>query len=212
MDWIFYSWGISLTHEGSSLAAECLIELLSRFESVQVAGIGMTGLPLASSIVSLGKGRYSGLYVRPLREVWGTRRRIEGAGDRTRPVVIVDDCICAGDSMKAACTALESDGYRVEGAVSLVNFPGKAVLNGQGDSGIAWKLCLTPQQISVRPTPGRYPGIAAWWLTSFLIRQYPTDFTRRCSPVDRREISERRHGSCAASQHIRETVMLPAVW
>jgi orotate phosphoribosyltransferase len=125
MDWIFYSWGVSLTHEGSSLAAECLIDLLSGFESVQVAGIGMTGLPLASAIVSLGQGKYSGLYVRPAREAWGTQRTVEGPGDKTKPVVVVDDCICSGGSLKTACAALEADGYRVEGAVCLVNFPWK---------------------------------------------------------------------------------------
>jgi orotate phosphoribosyltransferase len=134
MDWIFYSWGISLTHEGSSLAAACLLELLSGFESLQVAGIGMTGLPLTSSIVSIGLGKYSALYVRPSREVWGTRRRVEGVGDKSRPVVVVDDCICGGASLKSACAALEYEGYQVEGAVCLVNFRWKG--------GVEWARAL----------------------------------------------------------------------
>jgi orotate phosphoribosyltransferase/AMMECR1 domain-containing protein len=125
MSWIFYSWGITLSHEGASLAADCLIDALSRFDSVQVAGVGMTGLPLVSSIVSRGLGRYTGLYVRDEREKWGTRRQVEGVGDKNRPVVVVDDCVCSGGSLRRAFAALEKDGYRVEGALCLVNFPWK---------------------------------------------------------------------------------------
>lgn len=125
MPWIFYNWGISLSYEGSSLAADCLIDALSQFESVQVASIGMTGVPLVSSIVSRGSGRYSALCVRTEREKWGTRRQVEGVGDKNKPVVVVDDCICAGSSLRAAFAALEDEGYTVEGAIALVHFPWK---------------------------------------------------------------------------------------
>lgn len=125
MPWIFYSWGITLTHDGASLAADCLIQALRRFDSVQIAGVGMTGLPLASAIVSRGARRYRGLYVRSERETWGTRRQVEGVGDEKRPIVVVDDCICSGASLRRAFAALEEAGYRVEGALCLVNFPWK---------------------------------------------------------------------------------------
>jgi orotate phosphoribosyltransferase/AMMECR1 domain-containing protein len=123
MPWIFYSWGITLTHEGASLAADCMVDALKRFDSVQIAGVGMTGLPLVSSIVSSGLGRFAGLYIRDGREKWGTRRQVEGSGNRDLPVVVVDDCVCSGSSLKRAFTALEDDGYKVEGALCLVNFP-----------------------------------------------------------------------------------------
>jgi len=125
MNWILYSWGITLSYEGASLAADCLIEALGNFKSVQVAGVGLTGLPLVSSIVSRGRGRYTGLYVRDKPEAWGTRRQVEGVGDKSRPVVVVDDCVCSGSSLKRAFAALEKEGYRVEGAICLVNFPWK---------------------------------------------------------------------------------------
>jgi len=134
MPWIFYSWGITLTHQGASLAADCLIEGLRRFESVQVAGVGMTGLPLVSSIVSGGQGRYTGLYIRDEPEKWGTRRQVEGKADKDLPVVVVDDCVCSGMSLKRAFTALENHGYKAEGALCLVNFP----WNG----GIEWAQAL----------------------------------------------------------------------
>lgn len=125
MPWIFYNWGISLTHEGASLAADCLIDALAHFESVQVAGAGATALPLVSSIVSRGLGRYSGLYVRAEPEKWGTQRQVEGVADKGRPVVVVDDSLCSGNTLRSAFAVLEKEGYRVEGALCLVNFPWK---------------------------------------------------------------------------------------
>jgi hypothetical protein len=119
MPWIFYGWGITLSHEGASLAADCLIDALSRFDSVQVAGVGMTGLPLVSSIVSRGLGRYTGLYVRGERENWGLRRQVEGVADKELPVVVVDDCVCSGNSLMSyplpsGCTATHQ--YNCTGA------------------------------------------------------------------------------------------------
>jgi orotate phosphoribosyltransferase len=123
MPWIFYSWGITLTHQGSSLAANCLIDALRRFDSLQIAGVGMTGLPLISSIVSYGLGRYTGLYIRDDREKWGTRRQVEGVANKDKSVVVIDDCVCSGASLKRAFTILENEGFKIEGALCLVNFP-----------------------------------------------------------------------------------------
>jgi orotate phosphoribosyltransferase/AMMECR1 domain-containing protein len=125
MRWIFYSWAVNLSYEGASLAAECFLDALKKFESVQLASVGLTALPLVSSVVAHGCGRYYGLCVRPEHESWGTRRQVEGAGDRSKSVVVVDDSLCSGNSLRRAIIALEEDGYRVEGAVCLVNFPWK---------------------------------------------------------------------------------------
>jgi orotate phosphoribosyltransferase len=125
MPWIFSSWMTILSYEGASLAADCLIDALGHFESVQLAGVGTTGFPLVSSIVMRGSGRYVGLYVREAREKWGTRRQVEGVADKDKPVVVIDDCICSGNSLRRACAALEQEGYRIEGALALVDFPWK---------------------------------------------------------------------------------------
>ncbi len=134
MPWIFYSWSVTLSPEGAALAADCLLDALAGFESVQLAGVAMTGLPLVSSVVARGAGRYRALYVREAREKWGTRRQVEGAGDKDKPVVVIDDSICTGASLRNACSALERDGYRVEGALCLVNFPWKG--------GVEWARAL----------------------------------------------------------------------
>ncbi len=49
-------------------------------------------------------------------------RRIDGAGDRSTPVIVVDDAISSGASFREACAALEDEGYTVEGTACLVDF------------------------------------------------------------------------------------------
>ncbi len=123
MPWIYYQWATSLTHEGATLAADCLLHRLQQFESTQIASYGMTGIPLVTSVLVQGEGRYSGLCLRPKPEPHGTRRQIEGTGDKTKPVVLIDDCICSGASLHKAFTILETEGYRVEGALCVAEFP-----------------------------------------------------------------------------------------
>ncbi|HEX4959884.1 MAG TPA: AMMECR1 domain-containing protein [Thermoanaerobaculia bacterium] len=121
--WMFYSWGISLTANGARLAAECFLERLRGFESTQIATFGYTGMPLLSACVLLGGGRYTGLCIREKRKAYGSCRHIEGNIDRTRPVVVLDDSLSSGTSMRKAIQALEEEGLQVEGGVALVYFP-----------------------------------------------------------------------------------------
>ena len=125
LPWIYYHWNIGLDARGLELAAACLIARLDEFESFQLAGYGLTSLPLVTACVMAGGGRYSGLAVRKEPEKHGTRRQVEGAGDPSKPVVIIDDCIGSGRSLHRAMQALETAGYCVEGVLALVNFPWK---------------------------------------------------------------------------------------
>ncbi|MFL6260773.1 MAG: AMMECR1 domain-containing protein [Thermoanaerobaculia bacterium] len=121
--WMFYSWGISLTARGAQLAAACFLERLRGFESTQIATFGYTGMPLLSACVLLGGGRYEGLCIREKRKGYGSCRHIEGNIDRSRPVVVLDDSLSSGTSMRQAIQALEEEGLQVEGGVALVYFP-----------------------------------------------------------------------------------------
>lgn len=123
MSWIYYQWAVSLSPEGAVLLSRALLEKLGTFRSKVVASIGMTGAPLIGSLVAMGAGRYTGLCVRAEREKHGTRRLVEGVADARESVVVVDDCMCSGNSLKHACNALESEGFAVEGALTVVNFP-----------------------------------------------------------------------------------------
>jgi hypothetical protein len=86
VEWMFYSWGLSLTADGLALAARCLLERLQTFESTQLATHGFTAMPLLSACILQGGGRYTGLAVRSETKRYGSCRRIEGHGSTDRPV------------------------------------------------------------------------------------------------------------------------------
>jgi orotate phosphoribosyltransferase/AMMECR1 domain-containing protein len=133
--WMFYSWNVTLTAEGLRLAASCLLERLASFRSTQLAAHGMTGLPLLSACVEMGEGKYTGAAIRQQRKAYLSRRLVEGPLDPSRSIVVVDDSLSSGTALRSAIAALEAEGCVVEGAVVLVNFPGRGGLEGALDNG-----------------------------------------------------------------------------
>src|ERR1019366_653240 len=121
--WMFYSWNLSLTAEGSALAARCLLDRLKSFHATQLATYGTTGIPLLASCILLGDGKYTGMCVREKPKGNASGRQIEGPADSTRPVVIVDDSLSSGTSLLTGIRVLERHGFEVEGAICLVHFP-----------------------------------------------------------------------------------------
>jgi orotate phosphoribosyltransferase/AMMECR1 domain-containing protein len=121
--WMFYSWNCSLTGPGALLAGRCLLDLLQSFRATQLASFGYTGIPLLTACILSGEGKYTGLVIREIRKQYGSSRQIEGPADKSRPVVVIDDSLSSGTSLKGAIRALEEEGFQVEGAVVLVNFP-----------------------------------------------------------------------------------------
>lgn len=121
--WAFYSWNVTLTSRGMELCGRALLDRLATFRSTQLAGFGYTAMPLLTSCVLLGGGRYRALSIRERRKAYLARRRVDGAADRAAPVVVVDDSISSGTSLWRAIEALEGEGFEVEGAVALVRFP-----------------------------------------------------------------------------------------
>ncbi len=120
--WMLDSLGISMSAAGSELAARCLLDALSGFEGRQLATYGTTGIPLMQACISHAGGRYHGLLIRKERKPYGSLKLIEGRVDPKEPVVIVDDSISSGLSVRAAAKALREHGLHVEGAVCLVSF------------------------------------------------------------------------------------------
>ncbi|HEX6375766.1 MAG TPA: hypothetical protein VFZ91_08590 [Allosphingosinicella sp.] len=132
--WVYYYWAAGLDFEGLALSARCLLDELRTFSATQLAAYGLTSVPIVSACVLAGKGRYSGLAIRKVREAHGTARQIEGNGDPRLPVVVLDDCIGSGGSLYRAIKLLEAEGFRVEGAICLVNLPWKG--------GVEWAEAL----------------------------------------------------------------------
>ncbi|MEA2721239.1 MAG: hypothetical protein QOJ39_3103 [Candidatus Eremiobacteraeota bacterium] len=122
--WYFYGCGLTLRHDGLLLAADALLEELESFESTQIATYGMAALPLLGAMMARSPRPLTGLFVRKEAKTYGLRRLVEGAGDRSRPVVFIDESMTFGGSAKAGLRALEGDGYTVEGVLALVDLAG----------------------------------------------------------------------------------------
>ena len=121
--WGLYTPNVSLTHRGMLLAGRALLGHLATFRSTQLASFGHTAMPLLSSCILLGAGRYTGLSIREKRKAYLTRQLIDGPADTGRSVVVVDDSISSGTSLHRSIQVLEAEGFDVEGAVALVMFP-----------------------------------------------------------------------------------------
>ncbi|HZO61844.1 MAG TPA: response regulator, partial [Gaiellaceae bacterium] len=96
-----------------TLAASVLLERLRDFRSTQLATYGLSAIPLVAACVAAGGGRYSGAVIRREPKAYGAGRRIDGALERGRPVVVVDESISSGTSVYEAARALEAEGYEV---------------------------------------------------------------------------------------------------
>jgi orotate phosphoribosyltransferase/AMMECR1 domain-containing protein len=153
LPWTFYGWEVLLTSRGASLAAACVLDALRGFESTQLASHGYAGLPIIAACVAASDGRYTGLAVRHERKSYGLRRLVEGPGDHSRPVVVVDDCLGAGSALRKAIRALEADGYRVEGAISLAHFPWRGATEWAEGLGFKVRTLFDMWEDLQAPTP-----------------------------------------------------------
>jgi orotate phosphoribosyltransferase/AMMECR1 domain-containing protein len=120
--WMLYAWPLTMRSETLAMMAQEMLRLVDPFEATQLAANGYGAVPLLSAMVLESGGRYQGMVVRPTRKQHGAVRRIDGAGDTSKRVVVVDDSISSGTSFREACKALEEHGYDVEGTVCLTEF------------------------------------------------------------------------------------------
>jgi orotate phosphoribosyltransferase len=85
----------------------------------RIAGIPTAGIPFASVVAySLNK---SFLYTRPTHRTHGRERKVEGilvSGDK---VLLLDDLITSGKSLRKAASAIRAEGGVVEDAVVLID-------------------------------------------------------------------------------------------
>jgi len=119
--WMLDSLCVTLSPRGAELAAQCVLELLGRFDGRQLATYGLTGVPILQSCV-LQDRRYHGLLIRKERKEHGSRKLIEGEIDPGEPVILIDDSVSSGTCMTEATERLEAAGLRVEGGICLVRF------------------------------------------------------------------------------------------
>jgi orotate phosphoribosyltransferase len=84
-----------------------------------IGGLTMGADPIVVA-VSMVSGEWSGFLVRKAEKQHGTGQRIEGFREKSAPVVIVDDVCTTGASTVQAIEAAREFGFRVIGAMCLV--------------------------------------------------------------------------------------------
>ena len=89
--WMLNSLQVTLTPRGAELAGRCVLELLRRFEGRQIATLGLTAVPIVSSVIMQSGGRYHGLLVRQQRKKHGSLKLIEGPIDPDEPTIVIDE-------------------------------------------------------------------------------------------------------------------------
>ena len=156
--WMLYSWNCSLTGRGARLAGRLILDKLRLFTSTQVATFGYTGIPLMAAVILQGQDRYTGLAIREARKTYGASRQIDGPADKRRSVVVIDDSLSSGTSLRQAITALEGEGFEVEGAVVLVNFPFRGGLEWAKALGYRVEFVFEAWNDLSEPGPAFVPG------------------------------------------------------
>ena len=138
---MLYTYPITLTASGGRIVAEHLLPVLRTFSARQLVSVGYTAIPVLAATVKHSAGEFVGACIRETRKAYGSGRRIEGALDRSRPVIVIDDSISSGKSIKAGIAALEEEGYEVEGAVALVRFPWRGGVEWAIGNGYRMETC-----------------------------------------------------------------------
>lgn len=120
--WMLDSLAVTLTPRGAEFAGRLVAERLRRFDGCQLATYGLTAVPILQAALLQAGGGYHGLLVRKQPKPYGSKKVIEGSIDPAEPVVLIEDSIASGTSVREGITALEQAGLRVEGCIALVRF------------------------------------------------------------------------------------------
>jgi len=140
---------------GSVLAAK-----LSDRGVDQVAGYGYGAFPMVGAVLaSAGEGCFNGGFVREQRKAHGRKRLVEGPLTTTRSVAIVDDILNSGRSALRTLAWLRSEGFEVEGILTLFNFSwgdGKERIESEG----LWVDTLLDLNLREEKAPSRDPSIS----------------------------------------------------
>jgi len=119
-----------LTGIGHVWAGQLMLEAVALHfkEARAVAGVELGGCPLASSVALLSAvapeiHSLDALYVRKTKKDHGTGNLVEGKGDMESgtPVVLLEDVATTGGSSMRAIKALQDEGFRVLGVITLLD-------------------------------------------------------------------------------------------
>lgn len=133
---------VSLDPDGISLIVGPLLEEVKKFDAKSVGGLANAAIPLSTALIMRDSnfGEYKNalhsFFVREERKDHGLMKKIEGK--IIDPVVIVDDVMTSGRSIKKAVDAVMEHGYRVAGVVCILDREEKGITNVLTQNGIKY--------------------------------------------------------------------------
>lgn len=133
---------LSLTPIGLNLITVQLLKEVKKFHAKSVGGLANAAIPLSTALIlkdsNFGeyKNTLTSFFVREERKDHGLMKKIEGM--ITDPVVIIDDVLTSGRSIKKAIDAVREHGYRVAGVVCILDREEKGVANELTQNGIKY--------------------------------------------------------------------------
>jgi orotate phosphoribosyltransferase len=110
--------------EGAFLIGEEIFELLSGVVFDAVGGLEVSAIPLVTAVTIVSQIRHrpiSSFWVRKEPKKHGTRKSIEGQLKKNTRVVIIDDVITQGNSIKKAIDAVKEEGCEIVKIIVVVD-------------------------------------------------------------------------------------------
>ena len=111
-------------HEGVRLIGEEILDRLAGIDVDAIGGLAIGAIPIVTAVtlVSDIKGKpINSFWVREGPKEHGTRKKIEGQFRKGTRVVIVDDVITGGNSIKKAIEAVRAEGCEVVKVIVIVD-------------------------------------------------------------------------------------------
>jgi orotate phosphoribosyltransferase len=108
-----------------SLLGDLLLDEISKFNPTpkSVGGLETSAISIASAVTIRSYNKYTsgiqGFFVRKVPKTHGSQRKIEG--NLKEPVVIVDDVLTRGNSIKQAIDAIQNEGKSVAGVICIID-------------------------------------------------------------------------------------------
>ena len=123
-DWLFDIRALLVQSEYLDLIADIFWDQMEPHFPFQVGGLEVGAIPLVSAILMKGQAQgknINGFFVRKIRKTTGLSKHIEGSLTKD-PIVIVDDLINSGNSLKRIEVALATEKREIDHAFFLINF------------------------------------------------------------------------------------------
>jgi len=124
LPWVFDFRRLSLNGEWLNHFAQLFWERFNNEPAFQVGGMETAAIPLLAAIVLKGKElgkNVNGFYIRKSRDKDGLMKLIEGELTDL-PVILVDDVLNSGASMRKQIKILEAEGKRVNAIFTIISF------------------------------------------------------------------------------------------